>query len=112
VRVRARVRLKGFFLVPKSHQHARAQVSLCLSFIDPSLRRIVLQRIVHATNCPCDELSATNCPSTDFTVNSFDENDQKNNLATTMRFDLIKELIKLLMLCICFLRQPKKIKIP
>jgi hypothetical protein len=24
VRVRARVRLKGFFLVPKSHQHARA----------------------------------------------------------------------------------------
>ncbi len=48
----------------------------------------------------------------DFKVNYFDENDQKNNLATTMRFDLIKELIKLLMLCICFLRQAKKIKIP
>jgi hypothetical protein len=33
--VRVRVRLKGFFLVPKSHQYARAQVSSCLSFTDP-----------------------------------------------------------------------------
>jgi len=47
----------------------------------------------------------------EFTVNSFDENDQKNNLASTMRFDLIKGLIRLLMLCICFLKQPKKAKI-
>ncbi len=57
MRVRERVRLKGFFLVPKSHQEARARVSSCLSFTDSLLRRIVrrrivLQRIVHATNCP------------------------------------------------------------
>jgi len=48
----------------------------------------------------------------DFTVNYFDENDQKNNLASTMRFDLIKGLIRLLTLCISFLRQPKKAKTP
>jgi hypothetical protein len=28
----------------------------------------------------------------DFTLNSFDENDQKNNLASTMRFDPINLL--------------------
>jgi hypothetical protein len=34
--VQMRVRLKGFFLVSKSHQHARGQVSSCLSFLDPN----------------------------------------------------------------------------
>jgi len=35
VGVRVRVRLKGFFLVPKSHPHARAEVSSGLSSLDP-----------------------------------------------------------------------------
>jgi hypothetical protein len=48
----------------------------------------------------------------DFTVKSFELNGQKNNLASTTRFDLIKGLIGLLILCICFDRQHEKTKIP
>jgi hypothetical protein len=36
--VRVRVRLKGFFWLPKSHQHGRAEVSSCLTFTNPSDR--------------------------------------------------------------------------
>jgi hypothetical protein len=35
VRVSVRVRLKGFVLLAKPHQHARAQVFSCSSFLDP-----------------------------------------------------------------------------
>ncbi len=49
MRMRVRVRLKGFFLVPKSHQHARAEVSSCLSFLDPhSISHLLASVMIHA----------------------------------------------------------------
>ncbi len=36
MRLRAREKLKGFFLVPKSHQHARAYLSSAVSHIPQS----------------------------------------------------------------------------
>ncbi len=46
MRVRARVRLKGFFLVPKSHQHARVEVPSCLSFLDPKRANYIIFLVI------------------------------------------------------------------